>query len=106
MFVAKPKMRSLVILKVLMQAIVVASAFAISGASFAQSNGPLTRAQVRAELDELEQTGWRPGQDRTTYPANILAAEAKVAEKRRLAGTGGDMNGSSESGPSAISKSN
>ncbi|SIO42279.1 DUF4148 domain-containing protein [Paraburkholderia phenazinium] len=94
-------------MKSLMQAIVVAGVFAIPVASFAQSNGPLTRAQVRAESVELEQTGWRPGQGRTTYPAEIQAAEAKVAEKHRSERIGGgDVSGSSESGPSAVSKSN
>jgi hypothetical protein len=92
----------------LMQAIVVvvAGAFATPVASFAQSNGPVTRAQVRAELVELQRAGWRPGEGRTTYPAEIQAAEAKVAEKNRSAGVGGDVYGSSESGHSAVLKSN
>ena len=48
---------------------------------FAQSqNGPLTRAQVKAELVQLERAGYSPatGED-ANYPADIQAAEAKVA---------------------------
>lgn len=50
-------------------------------AAFAQSNDqPLTRAQVRAQLVELEQAGYNPA-DWVNYPENIQAAEAKVAAK-------------------------
>jgi Domain of unknown function (DUF4148) len=91
----------------LIQVIVVAGVFATPVASFAQSNGPVTRAQVRAELVELEQAGWRPGLGHNTYPAEFQAAEAKVAEKSRSAGVGGDVLGSSESGHSGVTtKSN
>jgi len=48
--------------------------------SFAQSTEPLTRAQVRAELIRLEETGYHVGTgDHTTYPAEIQAAESKIA---------------------------
>jgi hypothetical protein len=48
--------------------------------SFAQSTAPVTRAQVRAELIRLEEAGYHVGDgDHTTYPAQIQAAEAKIA---------------------------
>jgi len=48
--------------------------------SFAQSNAPITRAQVREELIRLEAAGYHIGDgDHTTYPAEIQAAEAKIA---------------------------
>ena len=53
--------------------------------AFAQTtSGPLTRAQVRAELVRLEQAGYSPstGED-PNYPADIQAAEAKVAAKHQ-----------------------
>jgi hypothetical protein len=51
-------------------------------AAFAQqSQGGLTRAEVRAQLVELEQTGWRPSEEGPTYPDEVQAAEAKVAAK-------------------------
>jgi Domain of unknown function (DUF4148) len=46
-----------------------------------QSESGLTRAQVRAQLVELEQTGWRPSEEGPTYPDAVQAAEAKVAAK-------------------------
>ena len=92
-------------MKSLIQAVVVAAALAAPVAAFAQSNQPVTRAQVRAELVQLEQTGSRPGQgDRTTYPAQIQAAEAKVAAENGATGVGGVVNGSAEAGHPAISK--
>jgi hypothetical protein len=51
-------------------------------AAFAQqSQGGLTRAEVRAQLVELEQTGWRPSEEGPNYPDEVQAAEAKVAAK-------------------------
>jgi hypothetical protein len=48
----------------------------------------VTRAQVKAELVQLERAGYNPSMDRTTYPAQIQAAEAKVADAKRI-GPGG-----------------
>jgi len=59
---------------------VAAGALAAPALSFAQSNGPVTRAEVRAELIRLEQAGYQPGRgDNIDYPVDIQAAEAKVA---------------------------
>jgi hypothetical protein len=103
-------------MKSLIQAVVIAAALSAPVAVFAQSNVPVTRAQVRAELVQLENAGYRPGDgDRTTYPAQIQAAEAKVAAQNaqtataqnRVAdtsGMGGVVSGSSSSGaPAAAS---
>ena len=84
-----------------------ACAFAGPIAGFAQTaSTPLTRAQVRAELLRLEAAGYNPSAgDEGDYPADILAAEAKVAaeDAQRLAagsvgGTG--QTGSSQAGAS------
>ncbi|MGY6241362.1 DUF4148 domain-containing protein [Burkholderia ambifaria] len=58
---------------------------AISGQSaFAQSNAPLTRAQVRDELIRLEAAGYDPSKgDDGEYPADIQAAQAKLVEQDR-----------------------
>jgi hypothetical protein len=93
-------------MKSLIQAVVVAAALAAPVAVFAQSNQPVTRAQVRAELVQLEQTGWRPaaGAD-PHYPEDIQAAEAKVAAQNGAAsGYGGLVSGSSDAGRPAVSK--
>src|ERR1700760_4221057 len=57
-------------------------ALAAPALSFAQSNGSVTRAEVRADLVRLEQAGYNPSlADDADYPAAIQAAEAKVASQ-------------------------
>ncbi|WP_144141269.1 DUF4148 domain-containing protein [Paraburkholderia sp. BCC1884] len=57
-----------------------AGALAAPALSFAQSNAPVTRAEVRADLIRVEQAGYSPATgDDSTYPAGIQAAEAKIA---------------------------
>jgi cytochrome c556 len=92
--------------KSLIQAVVIAAALAAPVAVFAQSNAPLTRAQVRAELVQLEKAGYNParGED-PYYPADIQAAEAKVAAQNgATSGYGGVVSGSSDAGRPAVSK--
>jgi hypothetical protein len=93
-------------MKSLIQAVVVAAALAAPVAVFAQSNAPVTRAQVRAELVQLEKAGYHPGDgDHTTYPAEIQAAEAKVAAQNGAAnGYGGIVSGSSAAGAPAAAR--
>ncbi len=95
-------------IKSLVSAVALASALAVPAVSFAQqSNGPVTRAQVRAELVQLEQAGWSPAMDMGNnphYPDGIQAAEAKVAAQNGAAsGYGGVVSGSSEAGRPAVS---
>ncbi|SAK51793.1 membrane protein [Caballeronia fortuita] len=74
----------------------VALAFAAPVASFAQSNQGLTRAEVRAQIVQLEKAGYNPGVvSDTTYPADIQAAEARVAAQN---GYGGVADGAAQSG--------
>ncbi|MGZ2747769.1 DUF4148 domain-containing protein [Burkholderia stagnalis] len=66
-------------MKSLINAVALAVIVAAPVASFAQSNQqPLTRAQVRAELVQLEKAGYNPN-DWINYPENIQAAQAKIA---------------------------
>lgn len=90
-------------MKSLIQAVVIAAALAAPVASFAQSNQPVTRAQVRSELIQLEQAGYQPGRADPYYPADIQAAQARVAEQNGTAqaaqsGYGGVVSGSSQGG--------
>ena len=89
-------------MKALIQAVVVAAALAAPVAVFAQSNQPVTRAQVRAELVQLEKVGYHVGDgDNAHYPDAIQAAEAKVAAQNNA--VGGVAVGSSASGaPAAV----
>jgi hypothetical protein len=93
-----------------MKAIVKTTAIAITlvvpALSFAQtSNGPVTRDQVRAQLIELEHAGYNPAHgNRGTYPAEIQAAEARVAAKHNgmndasATDVGGTATGTAETG--------
>jgi hypothetical protein len=88
----------------LVSAVALASALAAPAVSFAQSNAPVTRAQVRAELVQLEKAGYHVGDGHTTYPAEIQAAEARVAAQNGAAsGYGGAVAGSSEAGHPVVS---
>ena len=92
-------------IKSLIPAVALASALVAPAVSFAQSNGPVTRAQVRAELAQLEKAGYHVGDGHTTYPAEIQTAEAKVAAQNGAAnGYGGVVSGSSEAGRPVVSK--
>jgi hypothetical protein len=84
-------------------AVVAAIAFPVAG--YAQeSSSTVTRAQVRAELIQLESVGYRPGRaNDPLYPADIQAAEAAVASQKGAgsnvdSGMGGVRSGSSASG--------
>ena len=94
-------------MKSLIQAVAVAAVLIVPVASFAQSSdAPVTRAQVRAELVQLEQAGYHVGDgDQTKYPAPIQAAEAKVAaQDGQASGFGGVAGGSSSAGRPTVSK--
>jgi hypothetical protein len=98
-------------MKALLYAALALGAIATPVLSFAQNtNGPVTRAEVRAELVRLEQAGYNPASgDETNYPVEIQAAEAKVAAEDAARATaantasaedavGGQHAGSSMSG--------
>ena len=84
----------------LIKSLIVAAVVAVPVVSFAQSSQPITRAQVRAELVQLQQAGYSPAADYTKYPLNIQAAEARVNAQNPQAASayGPSTNGSSASG--------
>lgn len=86
--------------KVLASALSIAVALAAPAIAFAQSNGALTRAEVRNELVQLEKAGYRPGDgDQATYPQQIAQAEARVSRSAAASsGFGGVVSGTSASG--------
>ncbi len=89
-------------IKALVPAVVIASALAAPTFAFAQNNGPITRAQVQANLAQLERAGYNPGSDHTQYPKNIQAAEARVAAQNGASSSyGGVVSSSSASGAPA-----
>ena len=87
----------------LVKQIAVAVAFiAPVASSFAQSNQPLTREQVRADLARVERAGYNP-RDWMHYPDNIQAAEQRVSAQEGVAqadtsGYGPSVEGTEQSG--------
>ena len=85
-------------------AIAAASALSVPLVSFAQSNQPVTRAQVREQLVQLEKAGYSPGRDDPYYPENVQAAERRVAAQQgevasvQTSGYGGVDAGATQSG--------
>jgi hypothetical protein len=94
-------------MKSLIKAVAIAAILAAPVVSFAQqSNQPLTRAEVRQQLIELEQAGYNPARANDyDYPADIQAAEARVAAQKaggaQATAYGPAMNASSQSGSPA-----
>lgn len=87
-------------MKSLVQAVVIAAALVAPVAVFAQSNQPVTRAQVRADMVQVEKAGFNPARSNPNeYPANVQAAEARVAAQNSA--VGGVNNGSSQAGQAA-----
>ena len=94
-------------MKSLIHAVFAATVFAAPAVSFAQQSDAsvTTRAQVRADLIQLEQAGYHPGDgDQTNYPQAVQTAEARVAvQNGATSGYGGTVSGSSASGaPAAV----
>jgi hypothetical protein len=84
------------------QSLLVAAVVALPALSFAQSNQPLTRAEVRAQLVQLEKAGYNPAGDQAHYPQNLEAAEARLSTEQAavtssdgpsVAGTSGSGSG-------------
>ncbi|MDR5813539.1 MULTISPECIES: DUF4148 domain-containing protein [unclassified Caballeronia] len=87
-------------MKTLVSALAVAAALAVPALSFAQqADAPLSRAQVRAELAQLQQAGYNPNISDPSYPQNIQAAEARVSTQ--TSDYGSVAAGSSQSGRTA-----
>jgi hypothetical protein len=93
-------------MKSLIKAVALAAVLVVPAVSFAQSqgdNGPVTRAQVRNELVQLEAAGYRPNVNDINYPNDLQRAQARVNAENGAAvvqtsGYGGAATGSSQSG--------
>lgn len=90
-------------MKSLIQSVVIAAALAAPVAVFAQSNAPLTRAQVKAELIQFKQAGGRTNfSNDPYYPEDAQLAQARVnAQNGNNQSVGGVLAGSSASGAPA-----
>jgi hypothetical protein len=82
-------------MKTLISAIVIAASFSIPAVSFAQqTNGPLSRADVRAQLITAEHEGLIH-QSNSQYPKTVPASE-KAATAFDISGYGSVAGGSSQ----------
>lgn len=86
-------------MKKIIQAVAIAAALAAPVASFAQSNnGPVTRAEVRHQLIQVERAGYNPARNDPSYPSDIQAAERRAGAGNGAYSAGGVESGSSQGG--------
>ncbi|MFB9127623.1 DUF4148 domain-containing protein [Paraburkholderia dipogonis] len=88
-------------LKSLVQAIVIAVAITAPIVTFAQESAPITRAQVKGEIAQLENFGYSSTGSDIDYPSRLMAAEARRGVQGGSAVTeayGGKATGSIEAG--------
>ncbi|RQR44358.1 DUF4148 domain-containing protein [Burkholderia sp. Bp9140] len=91
-------------MKSIIYAAIAASVLAAPIASFAQSEQGLTRDQVRADLVQLEQNGYKPLASDSQYPQNIQAAEQRIQPNQPMlaqadtSGYGAVATGAGQSG--------
>ena len=91
-------------MKPILSTLVATAALCVTTLSLAQaSQAPVTRAQVKADLIQVENAGYHPGRKESNYPVGIQAAEAKIhaqqPDDKSYGGVSG--NGMSTSGTSA-----
>ena len=98
-------------MKSLIKAVALTVVLAAPMVSFAQSEQPLTRAEVKAQVKQLEDAGYNPAvATDAAYPADIQAAEARIAAKSEAGqadttGYGPAVTGTSQAGSSAPAQS-
>jgi hypothetical protein len=82
--------------------LLVASLLSAPLAAFAQTNAPLTRAQVQDELVQLRNAGYNGNGSDTSYPVELQAVLARVAAQQQAAPNtssyGMESGGSSQAG--------
>jgi hypothetical protein len=93
--------RRFAMFKSLVPVIVIASALAAPSFAFAQNSSPITRSEVKAELVQFEQAGYKPDSgDNATYPVSIQAAAQRMSTPNGETATsyGSPSNGTSHAG--------
>ena len=87
--------------KSLLPALLIASALAAPSFAFAQDNdAPVTRAEVRAQLTQLEKAGYSPATNDNYYPQALQDAQQRVDASNGVAARayGPSTSGTSASG--------
>jgi len=80
-------------IRIVVATVAIASSFSV----FAQSNAPVTRAQVKSQLVQLERAGYNPAANDANYPQQLNAAQARLSGSE-----GGVAAGSSASGSHVV----
>jgi hypothetical protein len=89
-------------MKTLVRAVCAVAVIVVPIASLAQSDGSMTRAQVQAEIVQLEQAGFNPANANTVdFPANMQATDTNAGGQG--SGYGPAINGSTQMGHPASS---
>lgn len=83
-------------------AVLAATVLSAPLAAFAQSSAPVSRADVRGELVQLQKAGYSPIAEDASYPARLQVAETRVADGRvaqaQAEGYGSSTGAASQSG--------
>lgn len=79
-----------------------AVALATPVVSFAQTAEPVTRTEVRADLVQLENAGYRPVSQDASYPSDIQAAEARVHGGNTASAYGGVSDTGTSTSPAPV----
>jgi len=86
-------------MKVIFAGIATIAFLSIPLCASAQPVTPVTRAQVKAEIVQLEKAGYNPAaKDNARYPGDIQAAESRVAAQASADGNTGAGYGGSSAG--------
>jgi ABC-type sugar transport system substrate-binding protein len=87
--------------KLFLPALLIAAALAAPSFAFAQdNNAPVTRAEVRAQLTQLEKAGYSPATNDNYYPQALQEAQQRVDASNGVAAQayGPSSSGTSDSG--------
>ena len=84
--------------KTFIPVIALVSMLALPTIASANSNGPLTREQVRAELVQLQQAGYDRTHGDAHYPTHLQDSLKSMAAQQALSGHGGVRSGSAAAG--------
>lgn len=87
-------------LKSLIATTAIVTAIAAPSFAFAQDSSQVTRPEVKADMTQMEQSGYQPEGEHVNYPANAQASENRVEAQRGEEATsyGPVMTGTSASG--------
>ncbi|MGF6634766.1 DUF4148 domain-containing protein [Paraburkholderia sp. MM6662-R1] len=89
--------------KTFIPVIALVSVLALPTMAFANTNGPLTREQVRAELVQLHEAGYNRNHSDAQYPTHLQGALKSVAAQQQvISGYGGVVKSGASGAPTQV----